>query len=123
MKLKQQKMLHEEHYKKEISDCEAGIDELRRRDKELDLQIRRQQMDIGQRRNECELKRKELEMAAQRSMDAVRREKADVEGQLQALDALIEAGGFFLRLAGTAQSRLARNDRQGGGRRVGVVQS
>ena len=75
MKLKQQKMLHEEHYKKEISDCEAGIDELRRRDKELDLQIRRQQMDIGQRRNECELKRKELEMAAQRSMDAVRREK------------------------------------------------
>ena len=90
MKLKQQKMLHEEHYKKEISDCEAGIDELRRRDKELDLQIRRQQMDIGQRRNECELKRKELEMAAQRSMDAVRREKADVEGQLQALDALIE---------------------------------
>ena len=79
MKLKQQKMLHEEHYKKEISDCEAGIDELRRRDKELDLQIRRQQMDIGQRRNECELKRKELEMAAQRSMDAVRREKADVE--------------------------------------------
>lgn len=90
MKLKQQKMLHEEHYKKEISDCEAGIDELRRRDKELELQIRRQQMDIGQRRNECELKRKELEMAAQRSMDAVRREKADVEGQLQALDALIE---------------------------------
>lgn len=90
MKLKQQKMLHEEHYKKEISDCEAGIDELRRRDKELDLQIRRQQMDIGQRRNECELKRKELEMAAQRSMDAVRKEKADVEGQLQALDALIE---------------------------------
>lgn len=90
MKLKQQKMLHEEHYKKEISDCEAGIDELRRRDKELDLQIRRQQMDIGQRRNECELKRKELEMAAQKSMDAVRREKADVEGQLQALDALIE---------------------------------
>ena len=90
MKLKQQKMLHEEHYKKEISDCEAGIDELCRRDKELDLQIRRQQMDIGQRRNECELKRKELEMAAQRSMDAVRREKADVEGQLQALDALIE---------------------------------
>ena len=54
------------------------------------MQIRRQQMDIGQRRNECELKRKELEMAAQRSMDAVRREKADVEGQLQALDALIE---------------------------------
>ena len=90
MKLKQQKMLHEEHYKKEISDCEAGIDELRRRDKELDLQIRRQQMDIGQRRNECELKRKELEMAAQRSMDAVRREKADVEEQLRALDALIE---------------------------------
>ena len=90
MKLKQQNMLHEEHYKKEISDCEAGIDELRRRDKELDLQIRRQQMDIGQRRNECELKRKELEMAAQKSMDAVRREKADVEGQLQALDALIE---------------------------------
>lgn len=90
MKLKQQKMLHEEHYKKEISDCEAGIDELCRRDKELDLQIRRQQIDIGQRRNECELKRKELEMAAQRSMDAVRREKADVEGQLQALDALIE---------------------------------
>ena len=89
MKLKQQKMLHEEHYKKEISDCEAGIDELRRRDKELDLQIRRQQMDIGQRRNECELKRKELEMAAQRSMDAVRREKADVEEQLRALDALI----------------------------------
>lgn len=75
---------------KEISDCEAGIDELRRRDKELDLQIRRQQMDIGQRRNECELKRKELEMAAQRSMDAVRREKADVEEQLRALDALIE---------------------------------
>ena len=90
MKLKQQNMLHEEHYKKEISDCEAGIDELRRRDKELDLQIRRQQMDIGQRRTECELKRKELEMAAQKSMDAVRREKADVEGQLQALDALIE---------------------------------
>ena len=90
MKLKQQNMLHEEHYKKEISDCEAGIDELRRRDKELDLQIRRQQMDIGQRRNECELKRKELEMAAQRSMDAVRREKADVEEQLRALDALIE---------------------------------
>ena len=90
MKLKQQKMLHEEHYKKEISDCEAGIDELCRRDKELDLQICRQQIDIGQRRNECELKRKELEMAAQRSMDAVRREKADVEGQLQALDALIE---------------------------------
>ena len=90
MKLKQQKMLHEEHYKKDISDCEAGIDELHRRDKELELQIRRQQMDIGQRRNECELKRKELEMAAQRSMDAVRREKADVEEQLQALDALIE---------------------------------
>lgn len=90
MKLKQQKTLHEEHYKKEISDCEAGIDELCRRDKELDLQIRRQQMDISQRRNECELKRKELEMAAQRSMDAVRREKADVEEQLRALDALIE---------------------------------
>lgn len=66
MKLRQQKALHEEHYKKEISDCETGIDELRRRDKELDLQIRRQQMDIGQQRNECELKRKELEMAAQR---------------------------------------------------------
>jgi len=90
MKLRQQKALHEEHYKKEISDCEAGIDELLRRDKELDLQIRRLQMDIGQQRNECELKRKELEMAAQRSMDVVRREKTDAEEQLRALDALIE---------------------------------
>ena len=90
MKLRQQKAFHEEHYKKEISDCEAGIDELLRRDKELDLQIRRLQMDIGQQRNECELKRKELEMAAQRSMDVVRREKTDAEEQLRALDALIE---------------------------------
>ena len=99
MKLRQQKALHEEHYKKEISDCEAGIDELRRRDKELDLQIRRQQMDIGQQRNECELKRKELEMAAQRSMDVVRREKADVEEQLRVLRCIDrEAERFFFAI-------------------------
>lgn len=97
VKLRLQKISYEEPYKKEVSDCEEGIDELNKRDKELELQIHRQQTDVIQQRSECELKRKELEMEVQRKMDVVRKEKTTMEEVLQALDSLIEKqkGSFY----------------------------
>lgn len=90
VKLKLQKTAYEEPYKKEISDCMASIDELRKNDKELELLISRHQMEANRLRNECGLKRKELEMEARENMEAVRKEKAAVEELLKALDSLIE---------------------------------
>lgn len=90
VKLKQQKTAYEEPYKKEISDCTESIDELCKNDKELELLINRHQMEATRLRNECGLKRKELEMEAREKMEAVRKEKAAVEEQLQALDSMIE---------------------------------
>lgn len=90
VKLKLQKTAYEEPYKKEISDCKASIDELCNNNKELELLISRHQMETTRLRNECELKRKELEMEAREKLEAVRKERAAVEEQLQTLDVLIE---------------------------------
>ena len=58
--LKLQKVKYEHPHQKEMSDCEDGINELRKKDKELELNIRQQQGEIKQLRQECEWKVKEL---------------------------------------------------------------
>ena len=88
--LKLQKVKYEHPHQKEMSDCEDGINELRKKDKELELGIRQQQGDIKQLRQECEWKVKELKWEFQTKMEAVRKERNAIEEQLQTLDALIE---------------------------------
>lgn len=88
--LKLQKVKYEHPHQKEISDCEDGINELRKKDKELELNIRQQQGEIKQLRQECEWKVKELKWEFQVKMEVVRKERSAIEEQLQTLDALIE---------------------------------
>ena len=88
--LRLQKVTYEHPHQKEIADCEDGINELRKRDKELELDIRQQQGDVGRLRQECEWKVKELKWEFQNQMETVRQERIVIEGELQALDALIE---------------------------------
>ena len=88
--LKLQKVKYERPHQKEMSDCEDGINELRKKDKELELSIRQQQGEIKQLRQECEWKVKELKWEFQAKMESVRKERSTIEEQLQTLDALIE---------------------------------
>ena len=88
--LKLQKVKYEHPHQKEMSDCEDGINELRKKDKELELNIRQQQGEIKQLRQECEWKVKELKWEFQAKMESVRKERSAIEEQLQTLDALIE---------------------------------
>ncbi len=88
--LKLQKVKYEHPHQKEMSDCEDGINELRKKDKELELNIRQQQGEIKQLRQECEWKVKELKWEFQAKMEIVRKERSAIEEQLQTLDALIE---------------------------------
>ena len=88
--LKLQKVKYEHPHQKEMSDCEDGINELRKKDKELELGIRQQQGEIKQLRQECEWKVKELKWEFQTKMETVRKERSAIEEQLQTLDALIE---------------------------------
>lgn len=88
--LKLQKVTYEHPHQKEIADCEDGINELRKRDKELELDIRQQQGDVSRLRQECEWEVKELKWEFQNQMETVRQERIVIEGELQALDALIE---------------------------------
>lgn len=88
--LKLQKVKYEHPHQKEMTDCEEGIDELQKKDKELELGIRQQQVDINRLRQECELKVKELEWEFQTKTEEIRRERTGVEEELHALDALIE---------------------------------
>ena len=88
--LRLQKVKYEHPHQKEMSDCEDGINELREKDKELELNIRRQQGEIKQLRQECEWKVKELKWGFQAKMEAVRKERSVVEEELQTVDALIE---------------------------------
>ncbi|WP_368113880.1 ATP-binding protein [Bacteroides sp. RTP21281st1_E4_RTP21281_210402] len=88
--LKLQKVKYEHPHQKEMSDCEDGINELRKKDKELELGIRQQQGEIKQLRQECEWKVKELKWEFQTKMESVRKERSAIEEQLQTLDALIE---------------------------------
>lgn len=89
-KLHIQRISYERPYKKEMEDCEGEISELRKKDKELELGIRQQQMEINRLRQDFEWKRKELEWEFQTKMEAVRKERATAESSIQALDALIE---------------------------------
>ena len=88
--LKLQKVKYEHPHQKEMSDCEDGINELRKKDKELELGIRQQQGEIKQLRQACEWKVKELKWEFQAKMESVRKERSAIEEQLQTLDALIE---------------------------------
>lgn len=88
--LKLQKVKYEHPHQKEMSDCEDGINELRKKDKELELGIRQQQGEIKQLRQECEWKVKELKWEFQAKMESVRKERSAIEEQLQTLDVLIE---------------------------------
>ena len=88
--LKLQKVKYEHPHQKEMSDCEDGINELRKKDKELELNIRQQQGEIKQLRQECEWKVKELKWEFQAKMETVCKERSAIEEQLQTLDALIE---------------------------------
>lgn len=84
------KISYEHPHQKEMENCTESINELNKRDKELELQIRQRQMDSNLLRQECGQKRKELEWESQAKAETVRREKSVTEEQLQALDALIE---------------------------------
>lgn len=88
--LRIQKISYERPYRKEMEDCEEGINEWKKKDKELELAIRQLQMDSNRLRQECEWKRKELEWEFQAKIDAVRKERTITEEQIQTLDALIE---------------------------------
>ena len=88
--LKLQKVKYEHPHQKEMSDCEDGINELRKKDKELELNIRQQQGEIKQLRQECEWKVKELKWEFQAKMETVRKERSAIEEQLQTLEVLIE---------------------------------
>ena len=88
--LKLQKVRYERPHQKEMEDCEEGINELRKKDKELELGIRQQQADINRLRQECEWKVKELKWEFQTKAEDIRKERRVVEEQLQVLDALIE---------------------------------
>ena len=88
--LKLQKVRYERPHQKEMEDCEEGINELRKKDKELELGIRQQQADINRLRQECEWKVKELKWEYQTKTDDIRKERIGVEEQLQVLDVLIE---------------------------------
>ncbi|WP_077154889.1 ATP-binding protein [Bacteroides bouchesdurhonensis] len=89
-KLQLQKISYEHPHQKEMEGCEEGINELRKIDRELELNIRRQQIEINQLRQECELKRKDVKWEFQTKMEAIRKERATIENQLQSLDTLIE---------------------------------
>ena len=73
-----------------MSDCEDGINELRKKDKELEHGICQQQGEIKQLRQECEWKVKELKWEFQAKMETVRKERSAIEEQLQTLEVLIE---------------------------------
>lgn len=88
--LKLQKVRYERPHQKEMEDCEEGINELRKKDKELELGIRQQQADINRLRQECEWKVKELKWEYQTKTEDIRKERIGVEEQLQVLDVLIE---------------------------------
>lgn len=88
--LKLQKVKYEHPHEKEMADCEEGINELRKKDKELEFSIRQQQMDSNRLRQECEWKVKELKWEFQSKADEIRKERTMIEEQLQTLDALIE---------------------------------
>lgn len=88
--LKLQKVNYERLHQKEITDCEEGINELRKKDKELEQNVHQRQMDINRLRQECEWKVKELKWEFQTKAEGIRKERSVIEDELQALDALIE---------------------------------
>lgn len=88
--LKLQKVKYEHLHQKEMADCEDGINELRKRDKELELTIRQQQEELNRLRQECEWKAKELKWEFQTKTEAVRKDRSVAEEQLQTLNDLIE---------------------------------
>lgn len=88
--LRIQKISYERPYLKEMEDCEASISEWRKKDEELELAIRQQQLEAGRLRSEGEWKRKEMEWEFQTKMDAVRKDRAEIENKIRTLDALIE---------------------------------
>ncbi len=88
--LKRQKVNYEHPHQKEMTYCEDGINELRKRDKELELNIREQQAETDRLRKECEWKVKELRWEFQTKIEAVRKERSAIEEQIQTLDTLIE---------------------------------
>lgn len=89
-KIKLQKVNYEHPFQKEMTDCEEGINELRKKDKELEMNIRQRQMDTNRLRDKCEQERKELEWEFKTKADAIRKERTEVESRMQALDMLIE---------------------------------
>lgn len=90
-KQRQLKISYENPYQKETDECAEGIEELKKRSGELELQIRGRQMDVDRLRQECERKQKELEWESQQKTEVARKEKADIEKQLQTLEGLIES--------------------------------
>lgn len=88
--LRLQKVQYEHPYQKEMEDCEAGINELHKQDKELELHIRQQQVETNRLRQECEWKVKELKWEFQSKAENIRKERVMIEDRIQALDALID---------------------------------
>lgn len=88
--LKLQEVSHKHPHQKERTDCEEGISELRKKEKELELNIREQQAEGNRLRQECEWNVKDLKRDFQIQTEAVRKERTVVEERLQALDALID---------------------------------
>lgn len=80
---------YENPYQKEMDGCTESISELEKRDRELELQIRHRQMDVDRLRQECDQKQKELEWETWQKTEVVRREKVEIEKQLQTLEGLI----------------------------------
>lgn len=88
--LKLQKVSYEHPFQKEITDCEQNISELNKKEQELLLSIRQQQMDVNRLRQECQQKRKELEWDFQTKAESIRKERTIIETNLQTLESLIE---------------------------------
>ena len=90
IQLRIQKTSYEHPYRKEIEENEEEIGELQKKDKELELSIRRQQMDSNRLREEWVLKQKESDWDFQKKMETISKERSTIEDQIQALDSLIE---------------------------------
>ncbi len=88
--LKLQKLTYEHPHRKEIIYCEESINDLHKRDRDLEAKIQQQQMKANSLRKEGEWERKELERDYQTRTEVIRQERSAIEEKIQALDSLIE---------------------------------
>lgn len=88
--LKLQKIGYEQPHLKEITHCQEAMQELHKRDQELELGISRRQMDGNRLRQECVQQRKELEWECNTKREEMRTAQTAANKQIESLEQLIE---------------------------------